>query len=92
MASPATMLVLCLRTTTMSAVKIVVAESIADAGLELLAAYAQVDLATEADHEELTRRLREADALVVRSATQVDARMIGASPKLRVIGRAGIGV
>jgi len=86
------MLVLCLQTATMSAVKIVVAEPIADAGLRLLAAFAEVDLATEADHEELTRRLRDADALVVRSATQVDARMIDASPKLRVIGRAGIGV
>lgn len=58
----------------------------------MLATCAEVDVAAGADHEELTRRLRGADALIVRSATQVDAEMIGAASKLRVIGRAGIGV
>ena len=36
--------------------------------------------------------LADADALVVRSATPVDAALIAAAPKLRVIGRAGVGV
>ena len=76
----------------MSAVKIVVAEPIADPGLALLAEYADVDVAAEASRDDLMRRLHDADALVVRSATQVDAEMIEAAPNLRVIGRAGIGV
>ena len=36
--------------------------------------------------------LADADALVVRSAVQVDAKMLQSAPKLRAIGRAGVGV
>ena len=36
--------------------------------------------------------VRDADALVVRSATDVNAKLIDAAQKLRVIGRAGVGV
>jgi D-3-phosphoglycerate dehydrogenase len=76
----------------MPTMRIVVAEPIADAGLEMLRAFAEVDTAVGVDRDELEHRLRDADALVVRSATQVDARLIAAAPHLRVIGRAGIGV
>lgn len=41
---------------------------------------------------ELTADLKEADALIVRSATKVTRDMIDAAPKLRVIARAGTGV
>jgi D-3-phosphoglycerate dehydrogenase len=40
----------------------------------------------------LARDLANADALVVRSATKVDTKLIEAAPKLRVIARAGTGV
>ena len=40
----------------------------------------------------LEKELAEADALVVRSAVQVDAKMLHSAPKLRAIGRAGVGV
>ncbi|HEY0308011.1 MAG TPA: phosphoglycerate dehydrogenase [Acidobacteriaceae bacterium] len=40
----------------------------------------------------LAAELADADALVVRSAVQVDAKLLEAAPKLRVIGRAGVGV
>ncbi len=40
----------------------------------------------------LAAELADADALVVRSAIQVDAALLAAAPKLRVIGRAGVGV
>jgi len=40
----------------------------------------------------LEKELADADALVVRSAVQVDARMLQSAPKLRAIGRAGVGV
>ncbi len=42
--------------------------------------------------EELTREMADAEALIVRSKTKADAVLIAASPKLKVIGRAGAGV
>ena len=44
------------------------------------------------DKDSLARELVDADAIVVRSATFVDAAMMEKAPKLRVIGRAGVGV
>jgi D-3-phosphoglycerate dehydrogenase len=44
------------------------------------------------DKEHLAGELSNADAIVVRSATFVDAAMMDKAPKLRVIGRAGVGV
>src|SRR6185437_13859239 len=40
----------------------------------------------------LAAELANADALVVRSAVQVDDALLEAAPRLRVIGRAGVGV
>ena len=40
----------------------------------------------------LAAELADADALVVRSAVQVDAELLSHAPKLRIIGRAGVGV
>jgi D-3-phosphoglycerate dehydrogenase len=74
----------------MSRPRCVVAEPIAEAGLELLGAACDVvELAPGAD---LAAALADADALVVRSATPVDAALIAAAPRLRVIGRAGVGM
>src|SRR5207344_2423066 len=42
--------------------------------------------------DELARDLANADALIVRSATQVTAALIESAPNLRVIARAGTGV
>jgi D-3-phosphoglycerate dehydrogenase len=42
--------------------------------------------------EELIARVAEADALVVRSETKVTAKVIAAAPRLRAVGRAGVGV
>jgi D-3-phosphoglycerate dehydrogenase len=40
----------------------------------------------------LAAELHDADALVVRSAVQADAKLLESAPKLRVIGRAGVGI
>jgi D-3-phosphoglycerate dehydrogenase len=40
----------------------------------------------------LPAELADADALIVRSAVQADATLLAAAPKLRIIGRAGVGV
>ena len=51
-----------------------------------------VDIATGLSRAELLDRVADAEALIVRSATRVDREMIAAAPKLKVVGRAGIGV
>src|SRR6187431_3120241 len=44
------------------------------------------------DKDKLAAIIKDYDGLAIRSATKVTAKMIEAAPKLRVIGRAGIGV
>jgi D-3-phosphoglycerate dehydrogenase len=73
-------------------VKVLVAESVAHEGLELLAARHEVDERIGCTREELRGLLPDYDALVVRSQVQVDADLIAAGSRLVVIGRAGVGV
>ena len=72
--------------------KVVVAETIAPAGIEALAVHCEVVSAVGLGQGELRDLLIDAQALIVRSATQVDADLIEGAPLLKVIGRAGIGV
>ncbi len=72
--------------------KVVIAEQIADAGIKILAEHCDVEVAVGVPRQELMELLADADGLVVRSATDVDAALIEGAPRLRVIGRAGIGV
>jgi D-3-phosphoglycerate dehydrogenase len=73
--------------------RILVAEKIAASGLAMLKAggHEAVDLAG-APREKLLAELATADALLVRSATKVDAEMLAAGPRLTVVARAGVGV
>ena len=72
--------------------KILVADTIAEEGLEILRNYAQVDIKLKLKPEELKAIIGNYDALIVRSQTQVPAEIIEAGEKLKVIGRAGVGV
>lgn len=76
----------------MSQPRVVVAEAIADAGIEGLSAQYLVVDGVGKTREEVLLLVRDASAIIVRSATEVDREMIEAAPKLEVIGRAGIGV
>ena len=69
--------------------KILVREQIADAGIDLLRERFDVDVDTDSPLEEIVGNY---DALIVRSATKVTADVIGRATKLKVIGRAGVGV
>lgn len=72
---------------------IVIAETIADVGVQTLqAAGHSIDDLSNQPREALLRALREADALIVRSQVRADAALIAAGPKLRIIGRAGVGI
>ncbi|UWZ80010.1 phosphoglycerate dehydrogenase [Geoalkalibacter halelectricus] len=52
----------------------------------------EVDYLPGAERQELLRHVAQADALVVRAGTQVDAEVFEAATRLKVVGRAGIGV
>jgi D-3-phosphoglycerate dehydrogenase / 2-oxoglutarate reductase len=73
--------------------KIVLAEKVSPATLAVFAAEPGWEVLT---HDQLPdglpAALADADALVVRSAVQVDDALMEHAPKLRVIGRAGVGV
>ena len=72
--------------------KVLVKEKIADAGVELLRRRFDVDVGVEMPAEELAERIGEYDALIVRSATRVDANLLARGERLKVVGRAGTGV
>jgi D-3-phosphoglycerate dehydrogenase len=73
--------------------KIVLAEKVSPATLAVFAAEPGWEVLT---HDQLPdglpAALADADALVVRSAVQVDDALMEHAPKLRVVGRAGVGV
>lgn len=69
--------------------KVLVREPIADAGVELLRSKFEVDVTTNGDLAELIGGY---DAIIVRSATKLTADLIERGERLRVIGRAGVGV
>ena len=73
--------------------KIVIADPLPTSAAELLAAEGwTVDAETGRSADALAHALADADALIVRSATQVDADLLAQAPALKVIGRAGTGV
>ncbi len=72
--------------------KVLVKEKIADAGVELLKSKYDVTVGIDWDDAKLAAEIGQFDALLVRSATQVDAAMIEQAKSLKVIGRAGVGV
>ncbi len=72
--------------------RVVVADPIAAEGVELLRRGCEVTLAHGSSREQLLAALAEAEALVVRSETKVDRALIEAAGRLKVIGRAGVGV
>ena len=72
--------------------KILVAEPLAEDGLERLRRAGEVTIVSKLPEAELIRRIPDFDALVVRSETRVTAPVIEAGSKLRVVGRAGVGV
>src|SRR5881396_4206400 len=74
--------------------KIVVADDLPASSIELLRAEAGwiVDARSGRTPDTLASDLADADALLVRSATKVDAALLAAAPRLRIVARAGTGV
>ncbi len=72
--------------------KIVLAEKVSASTLAVLQKEPGWTCLTADKIKDLPAELADADALVVRSAVQVDAALLEHAPRLRVIGRAGVGV
>jgi D-3-phosphoglycerate dehydrogenase len=72
--------------------KVLVSDPIDQTGIDILSQVAQVDVRTSLTPEELKRCIGDYDALMIRSGTQVTADVIEAAQRLRIIGRAGVGV
>jgi D-3-phosphoglycerate dehydrogenase len=71
---------------------VLIAEELAPAALDVLANDFDVRHVDGTDRPALLAALAEADAVIVRSATQIDAEAIAAGPRLKVVARAGVGL
>jgi len=74
--------------------KVLVSDSLSDEGIKILQSdnKLQVDINTKLTPEELKKVIKEYDALIVRSATKVTKEVIQAADKMKIIGRAGVGL
>jgi D-3-phosphoglycerate dehydrogenase len=74
--------------------RVLVTETIADSGLAILRAADDVELDYRPGlkGDELLRAVAESDAIITRSGTAVTPELVGAGPRLRVVGRAGVGL
>jgi len=74
--------------------RVLLLDGIDESGVEILRQTAVIDAVIEPrpDRRDLLDMIRDVDGLVVRSATRVDRELIERATRLRVIGRAGVGV
>jgi D-3-phosphoglycerate dehydrogenase / 2-oxoglutarate reductase len=80
------------RTLTDPVPRVLVKEKIADAAVDLLRDEFDVELELEMSDTELAERIADFDAILIRSATKLNADLIERADRLKVIGRAGTGV
>lgn len=73
--------------------KILVSDPLSEEGLEILKNSGfPVDVKPGLSEDELCGIIGDYDCLIIRSGTKVTAKVIAAAKKLRIIGRAGVGV
>lgn len=74
--------------------KVLVSDKLADIGIKMFEEAEDIDVHVKVGlpPEELKAIIKDYDALVIRSATKVTEDLLKAAPRLRVIGRAGIGL
>src|SRR4030067_236736 len=73
--------------------KVLVADEISKSGGDMLKAQGyDVDVKLGMKEDELAKAIKDYEVLLVRSATKASRKVIAAGTKLKVIGRAGIGV
>jgi D-3-phosphoglycerate dehydrogenase / 2-oxoglutarate reductase len=72
--------------------RVLVAEKIGNSGIELLRGHFDVDLGVGWSRDELADHIGQYDGILIRSATKLDAELLGRAGRLRAVGRAGVGV
>jgi D-3-phosphoglycerate dehydrogenase len=72
--------------------RVLVKEKLADSGVELLREHFDVDLGDEWGDGELEARIGDYEGIVIRSATKLTADLIERATRMKVIGRAGVGI
>jgi D-3-phosphoglycerate dehydrogenase len=72
--------------------KVLVADHLSDAGVAALSQHFETDVRIGLDKAALMDVIPDYDAVVIRSSTTIDADVIAAATRLKVIGRAGIGL
>ncbi len=76
----------------MSKPVVLIAEELSPATIDALGPDFEIRQCNGADRAELLPAIAEADAILVRSATKVDAEALAAAPRLKVVARAGVGL
>ncbi|OBG22689.1 phosphoglycerate dehydrogenase [Mycobacterium sp. 852002-51057_SCH5723018] len=71
---------------------VLIADKLAESTVAALGDQVEVRWVDGPDREKLLAAVPEADALLVRSATTVDAEVLSAAPKLKIVARAGVGL
>jgi len=71
---------------------VLIADKLAQSTVDALGDGVEVRWVDGPNRPELLAAVGEADALLVRSATTVDAEVLAAAPKLKIVGRAGVGL
>lgn len=73
-------------------VKILITDSVHEDGIKVLKEIGEVDVKTELTPKQFLEKIKDYDALVVRSATKVTKEIINSAKKLKIIARAGVGL
>ena len=76
----------------MSAPIVLIAEELSPAGIAQLESDFELRYTDGGDRTQLLSALADADAVIIRSATTIDAEALEHAPKLRVVARAGVGL
>jgi len=71
---------------------VLIAEQLAQSAIDVLGTEFDIRNVDGADRAALLPALKDADAILIRSATNVDAEALAAAPLLKVVARAGIGL
>jgi D-3-phosphoglycerate dehydrogenase len=72
--------------------KVLITDGLSDKGIAILSSVAQVDNKPDISADDLLKVAGEYDAMVVRGRTKVTPAVIEAASRLKVVGRAGVGV
>jgi len=75
--------------------KILIADPISDSGLQVFQnqnGHFKIETKPKLSEEDLKKAVADVDAVIVRSETQISAEVLAAGKKIKIVGRAGVGV